>query len=634
MSTINSPMIESSLERTRTLEPTESESVDHGVSRGRRRWLFTAGVDSLCWIFALCTAVVLRYDQDLTQPNWASIAILALVATLLQVAMGQFGGLYAGRHRYGTFHEVRPLAASVLTVTTLLSVFVVFFGPAVAIPRSTVFIAFPLVLVTTLGVRYTLRVLIEHARRPSDTSPPALILGAGDMGDALLRMVLTNPSAPFTPVGIVDDDRDKQNLRLRGVPVLGTTAEIGEIAARTGAKILVIAINQADAKLIRKFYDAAQGAGLTVAVVPTPTQVVSGEAAAGDIRKVRIEDLIGRTPVDTNVELIAGYVTGRRVLVTGAGGSIGSELCRQLSKYGPSELIILDRDETGLQTTQLSLTGHGLLDTNDIVLADIRGAENLRELFMQRKPEVVFHAAALKHLPMLEQYPDEAWETNVLGTLNVLNAARATGVGTFVNISTDKAANPTSVLGHSKRVAEKLTGWAADETGMRYLSVRFGNVIGSRGSMLPTFQSLIESGGPITVTHPDVTRYFMTIPEACQLVVQAGAIGRAGEVLILDMGEPVSILDVAKRMITMSGKPIEIVFTGLRPGEKLHEELVGQRENLERPFHSKISHALVDSLSPDRLKKDEWEARMSAIPRDNDTTEIQRMPSRIGSTNE
>nr|WP_255727217.1 nucleoside-diphosphate sugar epimerase/dehydratase [Nesterenkonia sp. DZ6] len=576
----------------------------------------------------------MRYDQDLTQPNWASIAILAVVATVLQVAMGQFGGLYAGRHRYGTFHEVRPLAASVLTVATLLSVFVVTFGPAVAIPRSTVFIAFPLVLVATLGVRYTLRVLIEHARRPSDTSPPALIVGAGDMGDALLRMVLTNPSAPFTPVGIVDDDRDKQNLRLRGVPVLGTTAEIAEIAAKTGAKILVIAVNQADARLMRQFYDAAQGAGLTVAVVPTPTQVISGEAAAGDIRKVSIEDLIGRNPVDTNVELIAGYVTSRRVLVTGAGGSIGSELCRQLSKYGPSELIILDRDETGLQTTQLSVSGHGLLDTNDIVLADIRGAENLRELFMQRKPEVVFHAAALKHLPMLEQYPDEAWETNVLGTLNVLNAARAAGVDTFVNISTDKAANPTSVLGHSKRVAEKLTGWAADETGMRYLSVRFGNVIGSRGSMLPTFQSLIESGGPLTVTHPDVTRYFMTIPEACQLVVQAGGIGRAGEVLILDMGEPVSILDVAKRMITMSGKSIEIVFTGLRAGEKMHEELVGQRENLERPFHPKISHTLVDSLSPDKLHKAEWEARMFAIPRDNDTTEIQRMPSRVGSTNE
>lgn len=602
--------------------------------RIRRRWFFTAGMDSFAWSFALFFAVILRYELDLLRPNWSAIAILSVFAIALQITVGQLLGLYSGRHRYGTFHEVRPLSTAVLSVATLLSTFVVLFGSASGIPRSTVFIAFPLVLVITLGVRYTIRLLIEHGRRPSVASPPALVLGAGDMGDALLRMVLTNPNAPFSPVGIIDDDRQKQKLHLRGIPVLGTSADIAKVASKTGAKILVVAVSQADSKLLRKFYDAADAAGLTVAVLPTPTQILSGEASAGDIRKVSIEDLIGRNPVDTSVELIAGYVTGRRVLVTGAGGSIGSELCRQLSKYGPSELTILDRDETGLQTTQISISGHGLLDSSDVVLADIRGAENLRALFAERKPEVVFHAAALKHLPMLEQYPDEAWETNVLGTLNVLNAARAAGVSTFVNISTDKAANPTSVLGHSKRVAEKLTGWAASATGMRYLSVRFGNVIGSRGSMLPTFQSLIDAGGPVTVTHPEVTRYFMTIPEACQLVIQAGAIGRAGEVLILDMGEPVSILDVAKRMISMSGKPVEIVFTGLRPGEKIHEELVGQRERLERPFHPKISHALVDSLAPENLKKADWESRMFATPRDNDTTEIQRMPTEVGSTNE
>jgi dTDP-glucose 4,6-dehydratase len=223
---------------------------------------------------------------------------------------------------------------------------------------------------------------------------------------------------------------------------------------------------------------------------------------------------------------------------------------------------------------------------------------------------VVFHAAALKHLPMLEQYPDEAWKTNVLGTLNVLQAARSVGVKTFVNISTDKAANPTSVLGHSKRVAEKLTAWAGGETGLKYLSVRFGNVIGSRGSMLPTFASLIEAGGPLTVTHPDVTRFFMTIPEACQLVVQAGGIGRSSEVLILDMGEQVRIMDVAERMIEMSGKDISIVFTGLRPGEKLHEELIGIHESDERPIHPKISHTSIDPISPARLDKAGWEARV------------------------
>lgn len=246
-----------------------------------------------------------------------------------------------------------------------------------------------------------------------------------------------------------------------------------------------------------------------------------------------------------------------------------------------------------------------------MVLADIRDSEALTRIFEERRPEVVFHAAALKHLPMLEQYPDEAWKTNVLGTLNVLRAAQAVGVDTFVNVSTDKAANPTSVLGHSKRVAEKLTAWMAEQTGVRYLSVRFGNVIGSRGSMLPIFRALIEAGGPVTVTHPEVTRYFMTIPEACQLVIQAGGIGRPGEVLILDMGEPVRILDVARRMIAQSGKHIEIVFTGLRHGEKLHEELVGEGEGDERPFHPKIAHAHVDTLDPAHLDHQGWIARMN-----------------------
>lgn len=335
-----------------------------------------------------------------------------------------------------------------------------------------------------------------------------------------------------------------------------------------------------------------------------------GSSEISDVRELSIEDLIGRYPVRLETESIASYLQNNTVLVTGAGGSIGSELCRQLTRFSPKEIIMLDRDESALQETQLSISGHGLLDTSDLVLADIRDEGALDRVFAEHKPDVVFHAAALKHLPMLEMYPDEAWKTNVLGTLNVLRAAQRHGVSTFVNISTDKAANPTSVLGHSKRVAEKLTAWMAEESGQRYLSVRFGNVIGSRGSMLPTFRKLIDHGGPITITHPDVTRYFMTIPEASQLVIQAGGIGSPGEVLILDMGDPVSILDVARRMIESSGKHIEIVFTGLRHGEKLHEELVTLEEGDERPFHPKISHAKVDTLAPAGLDHATWIDRM------------------------
>lgn len=589
----------------------------------KRRRLAAAIVDSAAWVVGIVIAVVLRFEFEPTVGGWISMAVVAVIAAASQIAVGYYLALYRGRFTYGSFDEVRALGLAVIVQASVLSAIVMIVGPVIGLPRGTVILAFPFVLLLMFGVRYSARLVIERRRKPGDEAEPTLVVGAGYVGDLLVHQMMTDPTSPLRPVGILDDDPAKKNLLLRGVPVIGRTAEIVAAAEDTGATTLVIAIGGADSSLLRRLTDDAEKAGLRVTITPTLTNMMSGEESPADLRDISIEDLIGRHPVDTNVELIAGYVTGRRVLVTGAGGSIGSELCRQLAKYGPRELIMLDRDETGLQMAQLGTSGHGLLDSKDVVLADIRETDTLRDIFAERRPEVVFHAAALKHLPMLEQYPDEAWKTNVLGTLNVLNAAREVGVDTFVNISTDKAANPTSVLGHSKRVAEKLTAWAGEETGMRYLSVRFGNVIGSRGSMLPTFQTLIEAGGPITVTHPDVTRYFMTIPEACQLVIQAGGIGRTGEVLILDMGEPVSILEVAKRMIAMSGKNIEIVFTGLRHGEKLHEVLVGSQENLERPFHPKVSHTRADSISPERLDKAGWEARMLSVPRNNDTAIIE-----------
>jgi FlaA1/EpsC-like NDP-sugar epimerase len=592
---------------------------DTGVARKRARAL-AAAIDVCAWIISILLAALLRYELDPSAVAWGSTIVLGLIAGALQVAFGYSWGLYRGRYAYGSFDEVRVLAAGVTAETLLLSVFVIVLGNSVGIPRSTVFISFPFVLLIMFGVRYSARLLIEHERRPTAAAARALVVGAGYLGDALIHATMTDPTSPFRPVGLLDDDPAKRNLRLRGIPVLGRTDKIPDAVAQTGATVLVIAIGDADPELVRSITERAEACGLAVYVTPTVAKLMTGEASVTDLRGVSIEDLIGRDTVDTDVASIAGYITGRRVLVTGAGGSIGSELCRQLSKFGPSELIMLDRDESGLQLAQLGTAGHGLLDTNDVVLADIRDEPTLHQIFVARRPDVVFHAAALKHLPMLEQFPDEAWKTNVIGTLHVLNAARAAGVTTFVNVSTDKAANPTSVLGHSKRVAEKLTAWAAGVTHQRYLSVRFGNVIGSRGSMLPTFEKLIQAGGPVTVTHADATRYFMTIPEACQLVIQAGGIGRPGEVLILDMGEPVAILGVAKRMIAMSGKKIEIVFTGLRQGEKVHEELIGDRETVERPFHPKIWHTHADAITPESLDREAWEARMFAVPRNNDTT--------------
>jgi len=565
--------------------------------------------DAGAWCVALVLAETLRYEFDASSIRWLPLLGLFAAASLVQFLVGWRFVLYQGRHPYGSFAEVRALLWSVITTAVVVGVPVILAGTVLGIPRSTVAIALPLAFVFMGAGRYVKRLLIERALAPTGETQNALVYGAGYMGAIIVRRMKTDASSPFRAVGLIDDDPQKRNVWLDGVRVIGTQTNLAEAAKSSAATVLIVAIAQADSALMRQISDAADAVGLQVKVFPSFVDVLQGHTQLKDLRDISIEDLIGRHPVDTEVESIAGYLEGKRVLVTGAGGSIGSELCRQISKFSPSELMMLDRDETSLQSVQLSILGHGLLDTKDVVLADIRDAAALTTIFEERRPEVVFHAAALKHLPMLEQYPIEAWKTNVLGTLNVLDAARAVGVQTFVNISTDKAANPTSVLGHSKRMAERITAWAAEETGGNYLSVRFGNVIGSRGSMLPTFTSLIEAGGPLTITHPDVTRFFMTIPEACQLVVQAGGIGRRGEVLILDMGAPVRILDVAKRMIAQSGRKIEIVYTGLRAGEKLHEELIGENETDERPLHPKISHARVSPLNPKHLDRDAWAVR-------------------------
>jgi FlaA1/EpsC-like NDP-sugar epimerase len=333
---------------------------------------------------------------------------------------------------------------------------------------------------------------------------------------------------------------------------------------------------------------------MDVKVLPAVQNLNERPLDTSDIRDLTDEDLLGRRKVVIDLQQISDYLVNRRVLVTGAGGSIGSELCRQLARFNPAELIMLDRDESALHEVQLSIHGRALLDTPQTVLADLRDEATINHIFDTRKPEVVFHAAALKHLPLLERYPLEAYQTNVLGTLTLLNAAQRTGVGVFVNISTDKAANPISVLGYSKRIAERVTA-AAGQTAKsgKYMSVRFGNVLGSRGSVLMSFRDQIAKGGPLTVTHRGVTRYFMTISEAVQLVIQAGAIGRSGEALVLDMGTPVSIYDVAKQLVANSGKPVEIEIVGLRAGEKVHEELFGDGEVDTRPRHPLISHVPV-----------------------------------------
>ena len=374
------------------------------------------------------------------------------------------------------------------------------------------------------------------------------------------------------------------------------------MAQQTGATVLVIAVRNVDAADLRDVTRRATEAGLAVKVLPSFSEVFRPWVGLSDLRDPDIADLLGRHQVDTDVASIAEYLVGKRVLVTGAGGSIGSELCRQIHQFAPAELLMLDRDESGLHGLQLSIHGSAMLTSPDMILADIRDAEVVQRIFENRKPQVVFHAAALKHLPMLEQYPVEAWKTNVLGTLNVLQSARSVGVEKFVNISTDKAANPCSVLGKAKRVGERLVAAMAVDDESVFLSVRFGNVLGSKGSVLTTFAEQLAKGLPITVTDPDVTRFLMTIPEAVQLVIQAAAIGGPGEALVLDMGDPVRIVDLARELMVIAGHPAPIVYTGLRAGEKMHEELFADGEDRDhRPWHPAISHVTVPPLHPSEL---------------------------------
>ncbi len=554
--------------------------------------------DSASWPLAMLFALLFRYDFSLEPDAVHGLLVLVPLAVVVQFLVGVTDGLYLGRWSLGSFEEVAALTRTVILTALVLVVVDV---PTRLVPLSVALAAPVLALMAMAGVRYAWRLRRERHQRPSQAAQPLLVYGAGEAGAQVITSLVRDPASPYRPVGIIDDDLRKQNLRVRGVPVLGTKTALEPVVESTGATALLLAIPSADAALVRELSAFCLHHHLDFRVVPSTAELIDGRVDASDIRPVTEADLLGRREIKTDLASIAGYLTGKRVLVTGAGGSIGSELCRQLKPLGPERLLMLDRDESALHGVQLSIEGRALLD-GDLELCDIRDENRLREVFDEHRPHVVFHAAALKHLSLLERVPAEALKTNVQATERLLELAVDYGVERFVNISTDKAADPTSVLGASKRITERLTAHAAERAEGEFLSVRFGNVLGSRGSVLPLFRAQIEAGGPVTVTHPDVTRFFMTIEEAVELVIQAGALGRGGEVLVLDMGEPVEIVEVARRLIAQSDKSIAIEYTGLRDGEKLHEVLLGPDEFSCRSIHPLINHVDVPPVTPAVVK--------------------------------
>lgn len=555
-------------------------------------------LDGLSWVLAVFAATAARYDFALRKVDLGGLVLMGTLALIVQVASGFVSGLYRGRWRFGSFDEVLGLVrASAITSLTLFLLDLL--KRPRLIPLSATLSGGFIALVLMAGSRFMWRLLLERMRRPTgEDAARLLIFGAGEGGAQVVTAALRDPASRYIPVALLDDDHHKRHLRIMGVPVVGGRMAIGEAAKKYRADALLIAIPSAGSELVAELTDIARQAGLRAMVLPPVSELFGAAVGIGDIRAVTELDLLGRHQVETDIGSIAGYITGKRVMVTGAGGSIGSELCRQLYRFAPSELIMLDRDESGLQAVQFSIEGRSLLDSDSLVLGNIRDAALVRDVFERHQPDVVFHAAALKHLPLLERHVAEAYKVNVLGTLNVLDAALSVGVERFVNISTDKAADPCSVLGYTKRITERLTAHYAAKGRGTFISVRFGNVLGTNGSMLGIFRAQIENGGPVTVTHPEVTRYFMTVEEAVQLVIQAGAIGRDGETLVLDMGTPVRIVDVVERLVAQADRHVEIVYTGLRSGEKLHETLIGAHEKANRPVHPLISHVSVPPLDP------------------------------------
>lgn len=568
--------------------------------------------DAFAWILALVIFVFVRYDWNLSREQWVTAFLYAATAIAVQISAGLLTHVYLGRSRLGSFADATWIGLLVAGIALLLGGLMSVISAE--FPRAIGVLLPPFALLFMAAGRWVFRATVVRARRKRNTgAAPALVYGAGDEGHEVARLVDTSPDSPYRIVGFLDDDRAKRFLRVRSYRVVGTGREAIDLARERDAEVIILAIRDAESELVQSLSARCKEADIKLLIVPPARERISGRVTLKELREINVTDLLGRRPLSTDLQGIAEYVMGRVVLITGAGGSIGAELANQVHRLRPSRLILLDRDESALHAVQLALYGSGLLDSDDMVLCDIRDYPALREVFGAHRPEVVFHAAALKHLPMLERFPAEGWKTNVLGTLNVLRCAQEVGVEQLVNVSTDKAADATSVLGQTKRLAERATAWYAAEYDVPYVSVRFGNVLGSRGSVLHSFRAQIERGGPIIVTHPEVTRFFMTIPEACELVLQAGAIGRPGDVLVLDMGEPVKIVDVARRLIEDSGQDIPINFTGLRAGEKLHEVLFSDEEHGNSSIHPLINQVSVPSINPADIMADAASVDVFAI---------------------
>lgn len=562
-------------------------------------------IDAIILAVMPVVALLLRFEGEIPAAQFDTIRTCLPWMVVLSLAVFYFYGMY---HRMWHYARMRDLIAIVGAVTlSQASVFILTVLFSIAIPRSVMIITWLLDLGAIGASRLMFKINLDLVTESKGGRENLLIVGAGDAGAMLARELEQNDAATISIVGFVDDDEKKQKGRLAGFPILGTIRDLPAVVRKHKVDTIVIAIPSADGDAIRQIDRQCRKTGANVRIMPGIYEMISGEAGMGELREIRLEDLLRRDPIQLDFDQITGYIAGKTVLITGAGGSIGSELSRQISRVGAKEIILLGRGENSIYEIHQELKRKFPEQTYHTVIANITDRARMERIFKRFQPQVVFHAAAHKHVPLMEIQPEEAIKNNVFGTKNVAELADENQAEIFVLISTDKAVNPTSVMGATKRTAELVLQEINQHSQTKFVTVRFGNVLGSRGSVVPLFEKQIAAGGPVTVTHKDMTRFFMTIPEAVQLVLQAGSQAEGGEVFLFDMGKPVKINDMAEDLIRLHGltpgRDIKIVYTGLRPGEKLYEELLTSEEGTTSTKHKKIFKAQIQPLDEADLQQ-------------------------------
>jgi len=577
----------------------------------RTRMLFFIIGDILLISLSVYLAFLLRFEGNIPIQYLATIQGMIILALIFCLPIFYFLKLYAFSWSYVSTNELVSLAKATtlgflfLGITLYISKDFSFFT---GFPRSTLFISYFLVFIFCGGARFAKRIYLEVLKEGTDKREKerTLIVGAGDAGEQILRSIQISKNSSYLPVGFVDDNPVKQGEMIHGLKVLGKIDDIPEIVGNHQIKEMIIALPSAGPKAIKRAVEMGREANLKkIKIVPSVAEIMNGEVSIGNIREVQVEDLLAREPISLDTKSIENLILGKSVLITGAAGSIGSELCRQIAKFNPSLLLLLDQDETGIFNISEELKNKFPRLKISSIIADIQDEEKIEHIFKEFCPNIVFHAAAYKHVPLMEENPDTAVKNNIFGTKIVAEVALKSGAEKFIFISTDKSVNPVSVMGQTKRIGEMICQTLNQKNYTKFISVRFGNVLDSRGSVIPIFREQIKRGGPVKVTHPEMKRYFMVISEACLLVMQAGAIGRGGEVFVLNMGKPIKILDLAKEMIRFSGlepdKDIPIVFTEPRPGEKLFEEILTAEEGTIATQHQKIFIAKLSQVNEKKL---------------------------------